>query len=355
MRRPSDTIALVRLGVGYPGTSRLDHARRDFDAIASAGASLVVLDASEEEVLERPEHLAALVAEMRDRSIEVRVAPRGVLGLFAGGGASVAIGRDPTIRQRLTDGTSVPAACPNNPATGAWLERWLLPVVALRPDSIAWVEPRLWVPVRDPLNTSRRDAWACACDVCRDAWAHGRHDAPGGVMPAAFTGEVREFRRRSLVGLLEPALARAHRAGIRNVLTVAPATGDHPDALSLDDLVALVYVNGLGTEPSETIDDRAPDHVAYWAGRIVKATRGRATSHVRLRIDGVRADREAQLAAAVEAAAAAGIDELVVRSWPDAEPREAGDVTERAARLPAAAAWRLLAEAALAVRRDGMR
>jgi hypothetical protein len=350
MRRPSDTIALVRVGVGYPGTSRLDHARRDFDAIASSGASLVVLETSEEDVLERPEHMASLVAEARAHALEVRLAPRGVLGLFAGGGASVAIGRDPAIRQRLTDGTSVPAACPNNPATGAWLERWLLPVVALRPDSIAWVEPRLWVPVRDPLNTSRRDAWACACDVCRDAWAHGRHDAPGGVMPAAFTGEVRAFRRRSLVGLLEPALARAHRAGVRNVLTVAPATGDHPEALSLEDLVALVYVSGLGTEPCESIDDAAPDHVAFWAGRIVKTTRGRATSHVRLRIDGVRAGRDVRLAATVQAAAAAGVDELVVRSWPDAEPGEAGDVAERAATLPAVQAWRIVAEAALAVR-----
>jgi hypothetical protein len=79
-------------------------------------------------------------------------------------------------------------------------------------------------------------------------------------------------------------------------------------------------------------------------------TRGRATSHVRLRIDGVRAGREAQLAAAVEAAAAAGIDELVGRSWPETEPREAGDVTQRAASLPAADAWRIVAEAALAVR-----
>ena len=350
MRRPSDTIAVVRLGVGYPGTSRLDHARRDFDAIASSGASLVVLETSEEDVLERPEHTASLVAEVREHALEVRLAPRGVLGLFAGGGTSFAIGRDPTIRQRLTDGTTVPAACPNNPATGAWLERWLLPVVALRPDAIAWVEPRLWVPARDPLNASRRDAWACACDVCMDAWAHGRHDAPGAMMPAAFTEDVRAFRRRSLVGLLEPALARAHRAGIQNVLTVAPATGDHPDALSLDDLVALVYVNGLGTEPSEVIDDAAPNHVAHWAGRIVKLTRSRATSHVRLRIDGVRAGREAQLAAAVEAAAAAGIDELVVRSWPETEPREAGDVTQRAASLPAADAWRIVAEAALAVR-----
>ena len=346
MRRPSATIADVRLGVGYPGSTRIDHARRDFDAIASAGASVLVLGASEEEVLERPEHIATLVAAARERGLRVRVAPRGVLGLVGGGGVPFSIARDPSIRQRLTDGTDVPAACPNNPRTGERLERWLVLVLASKPDGIAWIEPRLWVPVRDPWNASRRDAWSCACDACVDAWALGRHDAPGGRMPGAFTTEVRAFRQRSLIGLLEPGLARAHRAGVENVLTVAPATGDDPEALPWADLLAFPYVHGLGTEPWTELDEAAVDHVAFWAARIAKAARGRAVTHVRIRLDGVRADRAGDLAEMVDAASEAGIDELLVRAWPEDVPLAPGDGSAAARpHLPGTDAWRLVADA----------
>ncbi len=351
MRRPSDTIAIVRIGVGYPGSARIEHASRDFDAIASTGASVVVLAASEEDALEHPAHLGALVAEARDRSLEVRVAPRGVLGLFAGGGASIAVAREPSLRQRLTDGTHVPAACPNDPGAGAWLERWLVAVLAAHPDAIAWAEPRLWIPARDPWHAGRRDAWACACDGCLDAWALGRHDAPGGTMPTSFTPEVRAFRRRSLVGLLEPGIARAHRAGLRNVLTVAAATGDHPEALAWDELVALAYVDGLGTDACGEIDASAVDEVSFRARRLVRAARGRVAPHLRLSVEGIRAGREELLVAAVAAAASAGVDEIVVRAWPDAEPTSHADGASGApATIPGSAAWRLLADAALAAR-----
>jgi hypothetical protein len=356
MRPASATIALVRLGVGYPGSARLDHARRDMDAMASARVSVVILDASEEDAFERAGHVAALVAEARERGLEVRVAPRGVLGLFAGGGASVALARDPSIRQRLSDGTAVPAACPNDPGTGSWLERWLVAALGTRPDAIAWAEPRLWVAARDPWRAGRRDAWACACDTCASAWGHGRHDAPGGAMPSAFTLEVRDFRRRSLIGLLEPGLALARRAGVRNVLTVAPATGDHPEALPWEDLVSLAYVDGLGTDACDSIDASAPDDASFWAARVVRvvrATRGRAASHVRFRLDGIRPGHEEHLVAAVAAATSAGIDEVVVRAWPEADaPRAAGAPVGSGgpsstvpATIPADEAWRLLADA----------
>ena len=348
MRRPSATIALVRLGVGYPGSARIDHARRDLDAMASSGASVVILDASEEDAFEGPAHLDAIVAEAQGCGLEVRVAPRGVLGLFAGGGASMAVAREPALRQRMTDGTAVPAACPTDPRTGAWLDRWLVAVLETAPDAIAWAEPRLWLAVRDPLQTGRRDAWSCACGTCADAWSLGRHDAPGGVMPAAFTGEVRAFRRRSLVGLLEPSLARAHRAGLRNVLTVTPATGDHPDALPWDDLVALAYVDGLGTDACDEIDASAPDGAAFWAGRLVRTSRGHVASHVCFRLDGIRAGREDHLVGAVAAATSAGVDEIVVRAWPDAEPAETSRSGSGAPpTIPGPEAWRLLAGAAL--------
>ena len=338
----------MRLGVAYPTSARFDSARRDLDAIAAAGVSSVLLGASEDDVLEEPERLASLVAATRERGLEPLVSPRGVLGLFGGGGTSFGVARDPSIRQRLTDGTGVPAACPNNPRTGAWLERWLVAALASRPDGVAWLEPRLWVPLRDPWNASRRDAWACACDACVEAWALGRHDAPGGALPDAFTPEVRAFRRRSLVGLLEPSLARVDHAGLRNIVSVAAAGGDDPEALPLGDVAAIPYVHGLGTEPCGDIDAAAVDHTAFWAARIAKAARGRSMrTHLRVRTDRVRAGRAGSdaLRGVVAEAVGAGIDLLVLRPWPDGTPQRDDD-PEAPPRMPVEDAWAVVREAA---------
>ncbi len=337
----------MRLGVAYPGSSRLDSARRDLDAIAAAGVSSVLLGVSEDDVLEEPGRLASLVAAVRERGLEPFVSPRGVLGLFGGGGTSFGVARDPSIRQRLTDGTGVPAACPNNPRTGAWLERWLVAVLTSRPDGLAWLEPRLWVPLRDPWNAARRDAWACACDACVEAWALGRHDAPGGALPDAFTPEVRAFRRRSLVGLLEPPLALVDRAGFRNIVSVAPAGGDDPEALPLGEIASIPYVHGLGTEPCADVDATAVDRAAFWAARVAKAARGRSMrTHLRVRADRVAAGRAGgdALRGVVTEAAAAGIDLLVLRPWPDGTPQRDDD-PEALPRMSVEAAWAVVREA----------
>lgn len=337
----------MRLGVGYPGSSRIAHARRDLDEIAATGVGLVVIGATEEDVFDRPERLATIVTAARVRGLEVLVGSWGVLGIFGGGGQSIALARDPSMRQRLSDGTTVPAACPNHPETGAWLDRWVGTVIAMRPDGIAWVNPRLWVPSRDRWGAARGDAWSCACDRCVSAWSFGRHDAPGGRMPEAMTAEVRVFRGRSLLGLLEPATAAAHQADVRNIVTVAPAGGQDPEALAWDVLLAATpYVDGLGTEPSREVDAGTADHVAFWGARIARATQGRRLrTHLWLRLGRVRAARAEELVEAVAEASRAGIDDLLVRSWPDEDPVGSDATAGGPAFLSAADAWRIVAEA----------
>jgi hypothetical protein len=339
----------MRLGVGYPGSSRIAHARRDLDEIAAAGVGLVVIGATEEDVFDRPERLAANIAAARERGLEVLVGSWGVLGLFGGGGQSIALARDPSMRQRLSDGATVPAACPNHPETGAWLERWVEAAVAMRPDGIAWGNPRLWVPVRDRWGAAHGNAWSCSCDQCLSAWRYGRHDAPGGRMPETMTAEVRLFRQRSLLGLLEPATASVHQARLRNVITVAPAGGHDPEALAWDVLLAATpYADGLGTEPAREIDTGIADDVAFWGARIARATRARPIrTHLWLRLGRVRATRAGDLEDAVHEAARAGMDDLIVRTWPGDEPVSAGEATDGPAYLPASEAWRIVAEATL--------
>ncbi len=342
----SSSIALMRLGVGYPGSSRITHARRDLDEIAAAGVGLVVIGATEEDVFDRSERLATIVTAARVRGLEVLVGSWGVLGIFGGGGQSIALARDPSMRQALSDGATVPAACPNHPETGAWLERWVETVVAARPDGIAWVNPRLWVPSRDRWGTGHGAAWACQCHRCRSAWRHGRHDAPGGEMPDAMTAEVRLFRERSLLGLLETATASVHRSGLRNVVTVAPAGGEDPEALAWDVLAASPYVDGLGTEPARDIDTTIADHVAFWGARVARVAQSRRLrTHLWLRLGRVRSARADVLAEAVAEAARARVDDLIVRSWPDDDPTGSDASAGGPAFLSATDAWRVVAEA----------
>ena len=341
----------MRLGVGYPGSSRITHARRDLDAIAASGAGLVVVGATEEDAFERPERLASIVTAARARGLEVLVGSWGVLGLFGGGGQSLALARDPSMRQGLSDGATVPAACPNHPETGAWLDRWIQSVVTTRPDGIAWVKPRLWVPSRDRWGTGHGAAWSCVCDRCRVAWRHGRHDAPGGEIPGRMSPEVRSFRERSLLGLLDAATAAVHQAGLRNVATVAPAGGDDPEALAWDTLAASPFIDGLGTEPTRDIDTAIADHVAFWGTRVSRTAQGRRLrTHLWIRLGRVRAARTDVLVEAVREAARAGIDDLIVRSWPDDDATLAGTPHDGQAALPAMDAWRIVAEAARTTR-----
>lgn len=336
----------MRLGVGYPGSTRIDHARRDLDVMVAAGVGLVVVGATEEDVFERPDRLAGIVTAARTRGLEVMVGSWGILGMFGGGGQSIGLARDPAMRQELSDGSTVPAACPNHPQTGEWLDRWVQSVVAMRPDGVAWVKPRLWVPARDRWGSGHGAAWACHCRSCRAAWRNSMHDAPGGEMPDTMTVDVRKFRERSLLGLLDTATATVRHAGLRNQVTVVPAVADEPEALAWDVLAASPYVDSIGTEPARDVDTAIADHVAFWSRRVVRATHGRQLrTHLWLRLGRVRVERADILSQAVAEAARAGIDDLIVRSWPEEDPPGAEAAPGGPVLLSGQDAWRRVADA----------
>jgi hypothetical protein len=334
----------MRLGVSYHGSRRLDHVERDLDAIVAAGASVVVHCVPEDDVAFRPARIGELVAVSRARGLEVLIDPWAVLGLFGGEALSFALARDPDIRQWLSDGRAVPAACPNHPRTAAWLDRWLAAAIDAGADGILWDEPHLWLPSWDDWNEGPEDAWACACDACRAAWADGRHGAPGGELPAALTPELRAFRVRSLLALLEASMARAHDAGLRNVLTALPVAPDAPEALPWEALAAMPALHGLGTDPYWFLHQQPVDaYVGAWARSMASlAAGGRIRSHLWVALFGVPPARAGELATAVSIAAAAGIDDLFAWSWPGAAAEHPGALPEREA-------WALVARMAASV------
>lgn len=334
----------MRLGVSYHGSRRLEHVERDLDAIAAAGASVVVHCLAEDDVAFRSARIAELVRATRARGLEALVDPWAVLGLFGGEALSFAMARDPGIRQRLSDGREVPAACPNHERTAGWLARWVAAAVDAGADGILWDEPHLWLPSWDDWNEGSLDAWSCACDACRAAWADRRHGSPGGPFPTTLTPALRGFRTRSLLTLLAGGFAAARAGGLRNVLTILPVEPAAPEALPWDDVAALPGLDGLGTDPYWFLhEEPVLPYVADHATRVVATARagsgGRPLrSHLWVALFGVPPGRAGELETAVAAAASAGIEELLAWSYP-------GGAVERPGALPEAEAWSIVARA----------
>jgi len=330
----------MRLGVSYYGPRQLEHVSSDLERFAADGASVVVHCVTEEALAYRFRGVADGVAAARAVGLETLVDLWGALGIFGGDAVSFAIARDPGIRQRLSDGSRVPAACPNHPRTGEWLDRWLDIVASAGADGILWDGPHLWIPGTDAWSTSAMGAWSCACEICREAWAAHRHGADGGEMPDRMTPDLRMFRQRSLAGLLGAAFAQAHAAGLTNTLTVLPVDDDEPEALPFADLVTLPFADGLGTEPYWVARGRTVrPFVRRWAGRVVSTVRARhARTHIWVSLRGIARSASADLEIAVADAAAEGVDDLFV--WVDPTP-----VRDDPALLPEHEAWRIVADA----------
>jgi hypothetical protein len=330
----------MRLGVSFHGPRQLEHVSRDLEDLAEAGTAVVILCVTEEALAYRFRGVAEGVAAAQAIGLTTLVDLWGALGIFGGEAVSFAVARDPEIRQRLSDGTLVPAACPNHARTGEWLDRWLAVVASTGASGILWDGPHLWMPGADTWTPAARGAWSCACDACVEAWAGHRHGAPDGAMPDRLTPDLLQFRRRSLTGLLGAAFAQAHAAGLSNVLTVLPADDDEPEALPFDDLAALPFVGGLGTEPYWIPRGRlVRPYVRRWAGRVTQTVRPhRARSHVWVSLRGIARGAAADLEIAVADAAAEGVDDLFV--WVDPTP-----VADDPDLLPEDEAWRVVADA----------
>ncbi len=333
----------MRLGVSYHGSRRLAHVRPDLDAIAADGASVVIHCVPEDDMAFRGARIAELVSASRERGLEVLLDPWAVLGLFGGEALSFAVARDPEIRQRLSDGRRVPAACPNHPRTATWLGRWVEAAIDSGADGILWDEPHLWLPSWDDWNEGPEDAWACTCESCRQAWADGVHGASGGIFPTTLSAKLRSFRIASLLALLDEAMGRARSARLRNVLTTLPVDADAPEALPWETVAALPSLDGIGTDPYWFLHRRAlRPYVPDWADRIAAvAAGGSLGSHLWVALFGVPPERAEELAEAVAIASAAGIDDLFGWSYP-------GAAVEHDGALPESEAWAIVASAALA-------
>jgi hypothetical protein len=227
----------MRFGVSYFGVRDPRHARRDLDEIASAGFTDVVHTFSEHDLRYHTGDVARLVAETRARGLSPAVDPWGVGGLFGGEAYSELALTDLACRQIDASGRSVPAACPNAPATRDLLLRWTCAAIELGPDRLFWDEPHFYLGAL----RSGPPSPCCRCASCTEAWSRA---GGGRSLPPEGDPGLARFRVDSLRRLLETALEAAHRVGeVRHTLCLLPR-GEYAAAGS-DDWAVFARLRGL--------------------------------------------------------------------------------------------------------------
>ncbi len=294
-------------GVSYFGVRDLRHARADLDEIAGAGFRSVTHTLSEHDLRYHLGDVARVVAETRARGLEAALDPWGVAGLFGGEAWSELALVDLGSRQVDANGASVPACCPNAPATRALLRRWASTAVELGADVLFWDEPHFYLGA---LREGPRIP-CCRCAACGAAWRE-RH---GGALPPEGDPALGRFRQEALTGLLADAIAAAGGAA-RHSLCLLPR-GEFAGAGS-DDWEAFAAIPGLhrlSTDPYWM--DRAVDPAEYVTRHAspLRALCDATRREMEVWVQGIRipAGRERVLGEAVDAAVACGAQ--VVSFW----------------------------------------
>jgi len=299
---------MARFGLSYFGVRDPRHARRDLDEIAAAGFAAVTHTFSEHDLRYHVEDVGRLVEETRSRGLEASLDPWGVAGIFGGEAYPELALVEPDTRQIDAEGDSVPAACPNAPATRALLERWASTAASLGPDLLFWDEPHWYLGALREGPSSP----CCRCVHCEAAWREAGGD---GSLPPEGAAELEQFRAGALRTLLIAAIDAAG-AGPRHSLCLLPR-GEFRGAGSdeWETLVDLPGLQRLGTDPYWM--DRPVEPAAYVRAhasplRAVCDARG---LEMEVWVQGIRiaAGDESRLIEATEAALACGAD--VVSYW----------------------------------------
>ncbi|MGH9201584.1 MAG: hypothetical protein ACRD2A_10155 [Vicinamibacterales bacterium] len=205
----------MQTGVSYFSSRTLRHVRADLQDIVDQGCSYVVHCFTETDLAYYRETMREIVAATHEAGLEAWLDPWGLAGIFSG----ETLTRFPLEHletwQVLSDGRRVGAACPNHPATRAFVREWVEACAAIGGDVLFWDEPHFYA------GLWKRDfsgAWACLCEVCRGLF----RDEFGHELSSEFSAEIKSFRETSLLNLLTELCRTGHTNGLRNALCLLP-------------------------------------------------------------------------------------------------------------------------------------
>jgi hypothetical protein len=205
----------MQTGVSYFSSRVLADVRRDLREMAEHGCTYVVHCFTETDLAYYRGTMRAIVEATHEAGLEAWLDPWGLVGIFSGETLSRFPLDHPETWQVLSDGRRVGHACPNHPATRAFLREWIDACAEAGGDVLFWDEPHFYTGV---WRGDLAPAWACYCDACRARF----RDAHGTEMPGEFTPEVKAFRESSLLDLLTELCRAGHAKGLRNALCLFP-------------------------------------------------------------------------------------------------------------------------------------
>ncbi len=232
----------MSIGTSYFGNRIVRHVARDMEDLAARGFTGVLHTFSENDLAHYPGTIGQIVEISREVGLEVQLSPWGVGGIFGGEAETAFTARYPEAAQVLSTGRPVVAACPNQPAFREFVRGWAEAAVGTGAERVFWDEPHWPSPARYGAPSG---AWSCRCDRCRSGF-EDRYENP---MPEEPTGEVREFRRSSLVGFLAEMLGHVAGRGGRSTVCLVPpiGTGDPPP--DWEEVAGLDGLDTLATDP----------------------------------------------------------------------------------------------------------
>lgn len=254
------------VSVAYYGCPYYKHNEADLREIAEAGFTSITLCVNEYEWPNIARVKELVVSSVHDLGLRAFVDLHG-FGFFVPGHFSISVPNNPSWCEIDNESTPYPIrGCPNNPGYRSWLIGRVKDVVnRLRPDGIFWDEPSLIVPKGWP------KVWTCRCPTCRDVFrADYGHD-----MPKDLTDEVREFRQRSIFGLLDELTSEASRIGgdLINILCLMPEhTGMH-GIYSWEPLQGLKSLDVFSTDPYWIWGGRSFEWFIEWVNRALEISK----------------------------------------------------------------------------------
>ena len=297
---------MIETGVAYFEGRAPKHVVADLDDMVASGVSYVVHCFSEFDQRFSADTMAWIMAETKKRGMGAWIDPWGVGEVFGGEPHSRFGALHPEARQIASDGRATTVGCPNQPAFRTFVREWINVAAEVGGETVFWDEPTWYME-------ERSEAWGCRCDACQSLW----RERIGGEMPVGYGAEVRAFLEGCAVDFLGELCLHARTLGMRNSLCIMPPESSNPGFLDWDRAASIPGLDDFGTDPywiGHGFD--AAEYVTRHTRRTIEvAERHDLTHHVWVQGFEVPAGREVEVGTAIEAAAAAGAQNIAVWSY----------------------------------------
>lgn len=232
----------METGVSYFANRDLRHVKSDLVAMRKNHCSYVVHTFSEIDLQYYKENMRQIVAASVEAGLEVRIDPWGVAGLFGGEAYSYFVADKLETRQIVSDGRSVPLACPNNPQARLFLRRWMDEVVDLGAKFIFWDEPHFYEP--HWVGDKDKKLWGCKCNCCQNSFKERFNRK----MPDTLTDEIEDFKQQSLILFLKELCDYSSSKGLKNSVCLLP-NAKHLEGDFWDEVAEIKSLDNIGTDP----------------------------------------------------------------------------------------------------------